>query len=397
MKKRLLMLGGAWAQIPAIKRAKQLGYYVITCDYLPNNAGHQFSDEYVNISTVEKETVLQYAEQAGIDGIIAYASDPSAVTAAYVSERLHLPGGCYDAVNMMSEKDRFRAFQREHGFQVPTFFSVTAQSELEKVKEGISFPCVVKPVDSSGSKGVTKVETVAQLDEAAALALSFSRCGRAIVEEYIPSPYCQLHGDGIVYNGRLIFAALGDQRFYNAVPIGTSFPSKIDSALLHRAQEEASRFIACSGYECGGVNIEIRVTAAGEIYILEIGPRTGGNYVPQLMRLATGEDEVTAALQIAMGETPAIRMPLGVNCCFQYIIGSRRNGAFQHIKIDEYTRGRLEELYVHKVSGDWLSDYHNSSEVVGVALIRFPDRQEMEASIGQIDRHIQVITKGGCR
>ena len=113
------MLGGAMQQIPAIKCAKELGFYVITCDYLPNNPGHKFADEYYNISTTEKERVLELAIKLGIDGVLAYASDPAAPTAAYVSEKMGLPGNPYDAVNVMTQKDLFRKFLKEHGFNTP--------------------------------------------------------------------------------------------------------------------------------------------------------------------------------------------------------------------------------------------------------------------------------------
>lgn len=110
---KLLMLGGADSQVPAIKRAKELGYYVITCDYLPDNPGHKLSDEYFNISTVDKEAVLELALMLKIDGIIAYASDPSAETAAYVIDKMSLAGAGYAATEILAEKDKFRLFQKE--------------------------------------------------------------------------------------------------------------------------------------------------------------------------------------------------------------------------------------------------------------------------------------------
>ena len=91
--KKLFILGGAYSQVSAIKRAKELGYYVITCDYLPENPGHKYSDEYINISTTDSKKILSVCEEIEIDGIIAYGSDPGAVTAAYVAEKLHLKGG----------------------------------------------------------------------------------------------------------------------------------------------------------------------------------------------------------------------------------------------------------------------------------------------------------------
>ena len=391
--KKLLMLGGARAQMPAIKRAKELGYYVITCDYLPDNPGHKISDEYKNISTVEKEQVLQFAKERQIDGVIAYASDPSAMTAAYVSDCLKLPGSSYNIVRMMCEKDLFRKFQKENGFKTPSFISLSSLDELKKAEKKIAFPCVVKPVDSSGSRGVSKVENGGgyELEEAFMLASNFSRCGRVIIEDYIPTPYFQLHGDGVVYNGKIQFLALGDQRFRHSVPIGSSLPSILSNKLLKEAEMEVSRLIECIGFSCGGINAEVRVTEEGDIYIIEIGPRTGGNYIPQLMQRASKRDEMTAVLQMAMGDPHNIGMPDHIKCYFQYIIGSDEAGRFQEVLIDRYMSDKVEELYIHKEKDEWIEEYENSNGVVGVALIRFDNMMEMEQDIENIKQHIQVV------
>lgn len=391
--KKILMLGGAWSQIPAIRRAKEQGYYVITCDYLPENPGHAFADQYMNISTIDKERVLEFAKENQVHGVIAYASDPSAATAAYVSDKLNLPGASFDSVRLLSEKDLFRKFQKENGFKTPLFFPVTNTAEAREAAEKMKYPCMVKPVDSSGSKGVSKVEKKEQLEAAVKTAMGFSKCKRVIIEEFIYTPYHQLHGDGVVVNGKLLFAALGDQRFRNSVPIGSSLPSRIDACLLEQVYAETARLLECSGYSCGGVNIEARVTQECEIYIVEIGPRTGGNYVPQLMELATGVDEMTAVLQISMGEACRIGMPMQMHCCFQYIIGSDEKGRFQEIEMDEYIKPKVVQMYTHKKKGDWIEEYQNSSGVVGVAILRFKDIEEMEEDIKNIKIHIRVVVK----
>lgn len=389
--KKILMLGGAFSQIPAIKRAKELGYYVITCDYLPNNPGHAFADKYENISTVDMEAVLQFAMKEHIDGIIAYASDPSANTAAYVSEKMKLPGASMKAVKLLSEKDLFRNLQKENGFNVPDFYTV---SSLEAdIFKNMSFPCVVKPVDSSGSKGVSKVDSKGRLEQAIRTAMNFSRCGKVIIESYIDTPYCQLHGDGVVVDGKLVFVALGDQRFCDSVPIGSSLPSQVGDEMVKKVCEEASKLITCSGFDCGGVNIEARITQEGEIYIIELGPRTGGNYVPQLMELATGTDEMTAVLQIAMGEGCNIKETARMQYCFQYIIGSDESGIFQRLDIDEYIQEKVAKVFLHKKAGDYVERYENSNGVVGVVLLQFMDATEMNRDIEYIKDHIKIIVE----
>lgn len=223
------------------------------------------------------------------------------------------------------------------------------------------------------------------------LASNFSRCGRVIIEDYIPTPYFQLHGDGVVYNGKIQFLALGDQRFRHSVPIGSSLPSILSNKLLKEAEMEVSRLIECIGFSCGGINAEVRVTEEGDIYIIEIGPRTGGNYIPQLMQRASKRDEMTAVLQMAMGDPHNIGMPDHIKCYFQYIIGSDEAGRFQEVLIDRYMSDKVEELYIHKEKDEWIEEYENSNGVVGVALIRFDNMKEMEQDIENIKQHIQVV------
>lgn len=391
--KKILILGGSNSQLPAIICAKKMGYKVVTCDYLPDNPGHKYADQYQNISTVNKEKVLEFAKRENIDGIIAYASDPAAPTAGYVSDKLGLSGISFDVAKVFCEKDLFRQFQKDSGFNTPKFISIGCAEDVEKYIDEFQLPCMVKPVDSSGSKGVNIIRRRDEAIELTKFALSFSRCGRAIVEEYIYTPYDQLHGDGIVYKGELAFLELGDQRFKNSVPIGSSVPSTIDTLIMERVVKEVERQIKASGFSDGGINIEVRVTAEGEIYVLEIGPRTGGNYVPQLMELCTGFPEMEIALRIAMNDVKYIPEISEKKYTFQYIVGSDRDGHFKELYIDDYMQPKMRQKYVHKSVGDEVYDYKNSSGVVGVVMLQFDNIKEMEEDIYNIKKHIKVLVQ----
>ncbi|MDU5344394.1 MAG: carboxylate--amine ligase, partial [Prevotella bivia] len=118
--KKLMLLGGIRYLLPVIKAAHEKGYYVITCDYLPDNIAHKYSDEYVNVSIVDKEAVLAVAKEKKIDGIMSFGVDPGVVSASYVQNQLHLPSfGPYESVVILQNKDKFRAFLRDNGFNVP--------------------------------------------------------------------------------------------------------------------------------------------------------------------------------------------------------------------------------------------------------------------------------------
>ena len=179
------MLGGSIYQTYAIKAARDMGYYVITCDYLPDNPGHKYAHEYHNVSTTDKEAVLALARELKVDGIVAYASDPAAPTAAYVSEKLGLPTSPYKSVEILSKKHLFRQYLAEHGFNVPKAKSYRTYEEAVSEIDTFKLPVMVKPVDSSGSKGINKVTDKSQLKAFVENALSYSRDKIFLIEEFI--------------------------------------------------------------------------------------------------------------------------------------------------------------------------------------------------------------------
>ena len=154
--KKILMLGGSLYQTYAIKEAKRLGYYVITCDYLPTNPGHKYADEYYNVSTIDKEAVLKLAMELKVDGVVAYASDPAAPTAAYVCEKLGLPTSPYQSVEILSNKDKFRDFLQKNGFNCPKAMGFTTYEEALAHIDGFQMPVMVNLLILLAAKESTK-------------------------------------------------------------------------------------------------------------------------------------------------------------------------------------------------------------------------------------------------
>ena len=192
--KKVLMLGGSLYQVYAIKEAVRLGYYVISCDYLPNNPGHRYAHEYYDVSTTDKNAVLELAKRLQVDGIVAYASDPAAPTAAYVCEKLGLPTSPYRSVEILSKKDLFRRFLADNGFNVPKAQGFSSYEEALSMVDNFKLPVMIKPVDSSGSKGINKMTDVSQLKAFVDDALSYSRDKRFLIEEFIEKKGYQISG-----------------------------------------------------------------------------------------------------------------------------------------------------------------------------------------------------------
>ena len=183
--KKLMLLGGIRYLLPAIEAAHKHGAYVITVDYLPDNIAHKYSDEYHNVSILDKEAVLDLAKELQIDGILSYAVDPGVVAAAYVAEQMGLPFTCsYEAACIMQDKARFRQFLADNGFNVPNAKGYTNVGDALKDVDYFNWPVIVKPVDSAGSKGVTRVDDSIDLEAAIIRAFEESHNGHIIIEDF---------------------------------------------------------------------------------------------------------------------------------------------------------------------------------------------------------------------
>lgn len=185
-KKKLMLLGGLRYLLPVIEEAHKLDIHVITVDYLPDNIAHKYSDEYHNVSIIDKEAVLSLARKLEIDGIMSFAVDPGVVTAAYVAENMGLPfQGPYESVRILQDKALFRRFLTENGFNVPKAKGYENIDDALNDVDFFNWPVIVKPVDSAGSKGVTRVDRPEDLAKAVEYALSESHSGNFIMEDFL--------------------------------------------------------------------------------------------------------------------------------------------------------------------------------------------------------------------
>ncbi len=394
-KKRILFLGGSYAQIPIIKEAKKRGWYIITCDYLPQNPGHKLANEYYNVSTTDKEGVLNLAKKVKPHFVVAYASDPAAPVAAYVSEKLGLPGNPYETVQILSNKDLFRNFLKNNGFNTPKYIIITdsdSEVAIEKIRN-LQFPVIVKPTDSSGSKGITKIEKIDDFNNAFKYALIFSRNKRIIVEEFIESKGSQLHGDGFVYNGKLIFSYLGDHHYNSQinpfVPYSTTWPSKKSEFEIKKVEKELEKVINLSGFKNGAINIEARISPKGEIYIMEIGPRSGGNFVPQVINYSTGFDMVKATLDVINGQKINL-IHLTQKTAAYYVVHSDKNGVLQNIEIKNEIKPYIKEFHQYIQPGEKVKSFQGANAAIGILLLSFHTREEMDYYISNINNFISL-------
>lgn len=398
--KKILMLGGSLYQVYAIKEAVRLGYYVITCDYLPDNPGHKFSHEYYNVSTTDKEGIWNLAKRLHVDGIIAYASDPAAPVAAYACEKLGLHTSPYKSVEILSKKDLFRTYLAEHGFNVPKAQGFHTYEEALAAIDTFKLPTMIKPVDSSGSKGINKLTDKSQLRAYVDDALSYSRDKRFLVEEFIHKKGFQISGDAFSVDGRLVFYYFGNEYYSNKVsknfaPLGECWPFMMDESVISRLQMDLQRLISSLEMKSTAYNVEAIVDENDNIYILELGARSGGSLIPQITEYATGVNMVTYVIKAAMGEDCSeLKMQPGKGCWSNYMVHAKETGKYAGIWFDEeFKRNNLVEFVTDIKEGDDVHKFRDAQDAIGTLILRYDNSEQMFKMIHDMDNYVKVKVK----
>lgn len=393
--KKILLLGGSAQQIVAIKTAQKLGYYTVLCDYLPDNPGQYEADKFYLVSTTDKDAVLKVARNEQVDGVLAYASDPAAPTAAYIAEKLGLSGAPYHSVETLCNKDQFRKFLIENGFSTPKAKGYASAEDALKEKENFEFPIIIKPVDSSGSKGATVLQTEDGLKNALDFAFSFSRCHRIIVEHFIEKkhPYL-IGGDVFIENGKIVLWGLlnchRDNCVNPLVPVGKSYPLQLEDEDIQHVKETLSSMVEKLRISNGSMNVELVVDKSNRVWPIDVGPRSGGNMIPDLLGDMFGVDIAEMSVEAAMGAAIKgnIHEPNGFYATHN--LHSNKNGIYKDILFSPEIEPYIYRKYLYKKLGDEVEYFDNSAKCLGIVFFKFPDEITMKKILEHVNELITV-------
>lgn len=398
MGKTLLLLGGARYALPVIESAHELGARVVTCDYLPDNYAHRFSDCYINASIIDKDAVLAAAREIGADGIMSFAADPGVTSAAYAAEKLGLPfQGSFESVSILQDKNRFRSFLRENGFNCPASSSFSSRREAEKAADNLPYPVIVKPADSAGSKGVTRVDMAERLGDAVDYAISFSKTETCIIEQFLEKEGDSSDADSFLQEGKFKCISFTSQVFDPKVPnpytpAAFAMPASMPGWAQEDLSSELQRLATLLELRDGVFNIETRVAADGKPYIMEMAPRGGGNRLCEMLRYASGEDLIRAAVQAALGMTvDEVKMPKYDGYWYQLMLHSDRSGTFEGI---EYAPGFKEAHVVEEQlwinPGEHVEAFTAANHAFGSVFMQFEDIDEAKVLLASAKDFLRV-------
>lgn len=395
--KKLLLLGGLRYLVPVIEAAHQLGAHVITCDYIPNNIAHKYSDEYHNVSIIDKDAVLKLARELGIDGIMSFAVDPGVVTAAYVAEQMGLPNvGPYESVCILQDKARFREFLRANNFRCPWSYDFSSEEAALQQMDKFTYPAIVKPTDAAGSKGVSKVDSSAELAAAVGHAFDNSLYGNIIIEEFIDKRGCSSGSEAFIENGELRYVSFASQRFDESAanpytPAGTSWPSTFTAEEEHELTCEIQRLIRLLGMKSAIYNIETRVSTQGIPYIMEVSPRGGGNRLAEMLQYATGAPLVENAVRAALGMECKPMPPCEYKGhWFLMMIHADKDGIFDELSIHPDFASLVIETDLWVKKGSPVRKFNAANDAIGSLFFHCHSQAQIEEIVNNTQNIVFV-------
>ncbi len=391
------MLGGALSQVAAIKKAREMGCYVIVCDGNGNAPGKQFAQEFYEVCTTDKELILSLAKSLQIDGIVCYAAESGAATVAYVAEKLGLPTHPYNSVEILTNKELFRNFQRKNNFNVPRAEGFHTYEEAKAQIHKFNMPVMIKPVDSSGSKGVSKIDSIDQLEQNAFDALRFSKVKRFIIEEYIENYGPHIGGDGFSVDGKLVFRCFSNEYFSTDcinpfVPVITTWPYTMPEQIQKNVHNEIQKVLDLLNMKTGSYNFDIRIDENKNVYLIEVTPRNGGDWNPEAIQYATKIDLMENTIKAALGKDCSdVKMVKPTGYWATYVLNSEKSGIFEGLEIQEdFLEKNVVEYELLVNPDDPISDLSGSHEKIGLMILKYQSEKEMMEKMNNIKKLVKV-------
>lgn len=367
MQRNLAIIGASYLQLPLINKAKELGYTTHVFAWSANDVGEEAADVFYPISIVEKEEILAKCKEIGICGICSIASDLAAITVNYVAEQLGLCGNTMEATSISTNKHLMRNAFEKNGDPSPKSYLVDENTNISTLK--LDYPIIVKPTDRSGSRGIFKLETSDQLKESIRLSIKESFEKKALVEEYVEGQEYSV--EYISFKGIHHFLAI-TQKYTTGAPhfIETAHlePAELSIEMTEKVKTVVERALNTLGIKNSASHSELKIDDNGNIKIIEIGGRMGGDCIgSDLVHYSTGIDFVKAVIDVACGNEPDLSVktkPQPVKSVF--IFNEEDLMKYKQLK-EENSDKLLKEIYIRE---DLLGKTTNSSDRAGCYIVK---------------------------
>ena len=371
--KKLAIIGASYLQEPLIEKAKSMGIETHVFAWKAGDIGERTADHFYPISIVEKENILMKCREIGIDGICSISSDLAVVAVNYVAEQMHLPGNPDDTTLRCTNKHAMREAFEKNGDPSPKSTLVEKAADLDGAE--LKYPIIVKPIDRSGSRGISKLDNDAHLEEAINAAKEQGFIKKALVEEYATGQEYSI--ECVSYNGQHYFLQM-TQKFTTGAPrcieTGHLEPAPVSSETREDVRKVVFHALDSLGVRNGASHSELKIAKDGTIRIIEIGARMGGDFIgSDLVHMSTGVDFVRAVIQIALGEEPDLVPDRELKTAgVRFIFSQEDANVFFRLK-----KEHPEYIVDYEINDDLTGDVTDSSTRLGYFLMQADSRDEL--------------------
>jgi biotin carboxylase len=397
-RKKILILGAGRDQVPIIKKAKDLGLFVIVVSPKGSYDGFSFADKVFYADIKEKDKILEFAKNEGIDGVASDQLDAAVQPVAYIAEKLKLAGIGYDCSQYFTNKLLMRRICQEIGIPVHKYKEAKDLEHGLWAADTIGFPVVIKPVDSSGSRGVLRIDNEEEFKEKFGLTQQESFAGMVLIEEYLNGEQFLTRGYIDNYNLRLFAFA---NRYYFRLsklflPNLTIFPAKIESSVKERMVNYYNRLIEKLKPKFGASGIEwIYNLETDKLHVIEISIRGGGAFIgSDLMPQAYGIDIqpylINACLNQKYENIFDAHIENRASAYMFFLLPEGRVSYVEGIDQIEKIKGVFKSYVKNIKVGNITDPLVNKGSRIGPILISGETRDEVEETISEIRRRVKV-------
>lgn len=400
--KKILILGVGEAQLNLINEAKNLEYYIIVCDMRSESLGAKLADKFYCVNYMDKDAVLEVARLEQIDGVISN-SEPAMLSVAYVAEMLGLPGNSVKSVEKLLSKTEFREVQKCAGVYAPAHYRVSSERELLEKVQDMQYPIIIKPIESSGTRGTTRVDEYDEklICEAFQICKEFSRNNLVAVEEYVTMHSLTVNDAEIFVNGAEIFwEGLFWQNRSSAapmVPMTEIFPIGLEADKVEKIKDTVARILREADIKHGEYNVETYFTEKDEVFVIEINPRQGGNNLPLLVKEHSGIDLTRLLVSTSVGDTRYYNdlkeFKRECNYITQQVVFSRNDGLYKGLYIDERVKPFVKWVKEVREIGELIKNGVNAADAVAFVDFEFPTYELQHLYTDNIEKYVYAIVE----
>lgn len=393
---KILVVGTGFGQLPIIKYCKDNDIYTVGVDANPNSLGAQFVNEFKHIDVTDSDNVLKLAKETAIDAILTMQSDAGIETVGWVNDQMNLIGVSHRTARFCANKDEFRVQLQEANVRQPRFLTVHTISQARDAFAEIGKVCVVKAPDSSGSRGITKVNSINEIDRAFNEAKKYSKSGNIVVEEFISG--VEVGAQTFSNKGRCVSILPHNDLVYTdgaMVPIGHSFPLRDLQAIGDTIYDEVSKALSACGIKDGPANVDLIIDDSGKPWIIEIGARIGATCLPELASAHINQDWVGLMVEQALGEDIS-HVNVGHQPCAARVLFSKQTGVLTGVKKDydvsAYADAKIEVDITVKL-GDKVSALKKGTDRLGKVMVTASSLSQAEKICSEISGSISFVVR----